>query len=299
MASSQSTLSGTAELDLAIVDLTGSDAREWLQGQVTQDLRTLTPGGSTRACLCKPTGQILGHLEVWDLGATLRLLIHQRELPALLTRIEEAVIMEDVEAVVVPARVKHLYGELLAPENRPPDDRLPKRDFMRWRTRTGVPGVDFVLVESAPPPVEPGEHALPSDPLLFDVLTLAAGEPIPGVDTNEKTLPPELGPAFEAATTSYRKGCYTGQEVLMRIHSRGHTNRTWRGLLSTLPLENGARVLADGAQVGNVTRAGVHPTLGPIAAAFLRREADGKVLTVETTAGTAAVEARDLPLSSE
>lgn len=295
MASSQSTPSGAVDLDLAVVDLTGSDVREWLQGQVTQDLRPLAPGGSTRACLCKPTGQLLAHLEVWDTGDRLRLLIHKDEVQALLTRVEEAVIMEDVEATVVPARVRHLFGA----GSSVSESELPPRDFLRRRNRTGTPGFDFILVEGAEQRELVTQPELEMESAVYDALTLAAGEPIPGVDTNEKTLPPELGPAFETATTSYRKGCYTGQEVLMRIHSRGHTNRTWRGLLSPVPLQAGARVLADGAPVGTITRAGVHPTLGPIAAAFLRREAEGKSLTVEIASGLTAVEARDLPLLSE
>lgn len=286
------------ELDFAVVDLTGQDAREWLQGQVTQDLRTLPPGGSVRACLCKPTGQLLAHLEVWDLGEALRLLIHQSELPAFLTRVEEAVIVEEVEATVLRAQVLHAYGK----------EFLSFGSEARARSRTGLPGFDIVTGE-APVTHSAGEGLssdgegieakIFGDQGLFDALTLAAGEPIPGADTNEKTLPPELGPAFEAATTSYRKGCYTGQEVLMRLHSRGHTNRTWRGLLSPVPLGAGMRVLAEGVEVGRVTRAAVHPTLGPIAAAFLRREADGKALTIEMPDGPAVVQARDLPLSSE
>lgn len=266
-----------------MVDLTGADAREWLQGQVTGDLRTLAPGGAMRACLCKPTGQLLAHLEIWDAGETLRLLVHRDELPALLTRVEEAVIMEDVEATVVPAIVRHEIGSVVpSPDARP-------------RDRTGAPGRDVVgsLVREA----ESAQRDL--SPELWSALTLARGEPLPGVDTGEKTLPPELGPAFESATISYRKGCYTGQEVLMRLHSRGHTNRTWRGLLSPVPLVPGARVLAGGVEVGRVTRAAVHPTLGPIAAAFLRREAGSQPLTAETPDGPAAVRASDLPLSTE
>ncbi|MFX6234584.1 tRNA-modifying protein YgfZ, partial [Acinetobacter baumannii] len=70
----------------------------------------------------------------------------------------------------------------------------------------------------------------------MDQLELRAGNPRLGGDTTQKTLPPELGPAFESRTVSYTKGCYMGQEVLMRIHSRGHTNRTWVCLTSAEPL---------------------------------------------------------------
>ena len=285
------------------MDLTGADARDWLQGQVTQDLRPLTAGSSTRGCLCKPTGQLLAHLEIWDLGDALRLLVHERELPALLARIEEAVIVEEVEANVIPARVLHAFGGATVPEGE-----------VRARSRTGSAGFDAAvqalpllgevprsgdggmgeraLDPDSPHPPLRGDFPQGGKSLAFDALTLAAGEPIPGLDTTEKTLPPELGSAFEAATISYRKGCYTGQEVLMRLHSRGHTNRTWRGVLSPVPLEAGMAVTANGAEVGRVTRAAEHPALGFIAGAFLRREADGHPLSVDGV----PVEARDFPL---
>ena len=289
--------------ETSVVEVTGADAREWLQGQLTQDLRPLTAGGAVRACLCRPTGQLLAHLEVWDLGDRFLLLAHESEAPAFLARVEEAVIMEDVAARVLPASLFHAFGpdagSLLAQLGADPAAEAPLSPgpIVRARSRTGLPGFDAVLPSG-------GEHlshtgGTPVPPGVWNALTLAAGEPLPGVDTNEKTLAPELGPVFEAATVSYRKGCYTGQEILMRLHSRGHTNRTWRGLLSPAPLAAGARIFAEGAEVGRVTRAAEHPTLGPIAGATLRRESAGKRIEAETPdGGRAAVEARDMPLFS-
>ena len=57
------------------------------------------------------------------------------------------------------------------------------------------------------------------DPELAEASRIVAGVPRWGADMGPRTLPPELGPAFEASHISYRKGCYTGQEVLMRMHS--------------------------------------------------------------------------------
>ncbi len=71
---------------------------------------------------------------------------------------------------------------------------------------------------------------------------IEAGTPKMGSDITSKTMPPGLGPAFDARHVSYNKGCYTGQEVLMRIHSRGHTNKTWMGLIAEEPLEVGAAI---------------------------------------------------------
>ena len=118
-------------------------------------------------------------------------------------------------------------------------------------------------------------------PAAIDIAQrLALGIPKRAIDYTDRTLPPELGRAFEEKHISYNKGCYTGQEVLMRIHSRGHTNKTWVGLLMDAPVEVGARVTHDAKEVGVITSALVSPRLGPIAAAMLKNEAAQEGTTV-------------------
>ena len=116
---------------------------------------------------------------------------------------------------------------------------------------------------------------------------------------NEKTFPPEMGKAFEERHVSYSKGCYMGQEVLMRIHSRGHTNKTWVGLASEKPLEVGAsvghRLRSDS---GIVTSAVFSPDFGYIGAAMVRNEAafEGEVVQVTTSQGIVEAEVRQMPI---
>jgi folate-binding protein YgfZ len=108
----------------------------------------------------------------------------------------------------------------------------------------------------------------------YDVWRLERGIPSWGIDMGLRTLPPEMGPAFESRYVSYTKGCYMGQEVLQRIHSRGHTNWTWAGLLSDVAIPVGATVdHASRARAGTVTSSGYSPALGNIAAVRLRNEA--------------------------
>jgi len=101
------------------------------------------------------------------------------------------------------------------------------------------------------------------------VATLETATPLAGIDYNEKTLLPELGPAFVGRTVSYTKGCYTGQEVLMRVHSRGHTNKTWVVLRAEGEVTAGDPVTREGENVGKVTRSAESPALGWLAAAVL------------------------------
>ena len=100
-----------------------------------------------------------------------------------------------------------------------------------------------------------------------------------------RTLPPEMGPAFEAAHVSYTKGCYTGQEVLMRIHSRGHTNKTWVGFVLDKAVTAGARI----GELGEVTSACISPRLGPIALGTVRNEQSTPGTSVQVGEATGIV----------
>ena len=95
---------------------------------------------------------------------------------------------------------------------------------------------------------------------------------------------------------SFNKGCYTGQEVVARIHFRGHVNRLLRLLASESPLAVGSRVIdAAGTDVGEVRTSVVPATRGPLAIAMVRREVEpGSDVTVRSA--TSDVRARVSPL---
>src|SRR5205085_5528973 len=89
----------------------------------------------------------------------------------------------------------------------------------------------------------------------LNTLRLEAGIPWFGTDFDERQIPHEA--ALENTHISYTKGCYTGQEIVERVRSRGHVNRRRVGLQfeTPTPPEPGATLHADGAEVGNVTSA--------------------------------------------
>ncbi|MFW5697790.1 MAG: glycine cleavage T C-terminal barrel domain-containing protein [Fimbriimonadaceae bacterium] len=121
------------------------------------------------------------------------------------------------------------------------------------------------------------------------------GIPRFGVDTHDKTLPPELGPEFDRKHVSYAKGCYTGQEVLMRIHSRGHTNKTWVGLRADKPLPTSAKLSSNGQAVGEISRSAYSPAFGFIGAATVRNQASAPGTTLQLEEAGTKVEVVRLP----
>jgi folate-binding protein YgfZ len=106
----------------------------------------------------------------------------------------------------------------------------------------------------------------------FESLRIEAGTPLFGQDVDDSVLLPEI--PFENLL-SYTKGCYPGQEVVVRIRDRGHVNRMLRGLVldGTDVPSVGAEVVIDEIAAGKVTSACWSFGLErPIALAFVRRQ---------------------------
>jgi folate-binding protein YgfZ len=133
----------------------------------------------------------------------------------------------------------------------------------------------------------------------FEALRIEAGTPAFPEDIGPSVLLPEVPFAH---LVSYGKGCYIGQEVIVRIRDRGHVNRFLRGLVleGEMVPEAGAAVLAGDAEVGKVTSATWSPLLErPIALALVRRQHGDAGTTVSVRVDDGAVRATvtDLPFA--
>jgi folate-binding protein YgfZ len=105
---------------------------------------------------------------------------------------------------------------------------------------------------------------------------IEAGRPLWGADMDDSTLVQEANLETLGAV-SYTKGCYTGQEVVARLHFRGHVNKRLMGLRfdgSAIPARGATVMSAEGKESGDVRSAVVSPRFGPIALAMVRRELD-------------------------
>jgi folate-binding protein YgfZ len=118
------------------------------------------------------------------------------------------------------------------------------------------------------------------------VLRVEAGVPEWGAEMDIETIPQEAV-LDDLGAISFNKGCYTGQEVVARIHFRGHVNRLLRLLTSATPVAAGARVIdGSGTDVGDVRTSVVSPTRGALAIAMVRREVEpGSEVTVRGESG--------------
>ncbi|HYC51356.1 MAG TPA: hypothetical protein VEB19_09645 [Gemmatimonadaceae bacterium] len=152
-------------------------------------------------------------------------------------------------------------------------------------------------------------HATPGGHAVWEVARVEAGRPEWGVDMNDSTIPQEAN-LEQLDAISFTKGCYTGQEVVARVHFRGHVNRSLRGLRAsgTVPPPTNA-VLFDGTgkAVGDVRSSVISPQLGGIALGMIRLEVEtGSRLTArwsadaagDSPAGETAVEVAALPFAT-
>jgi folate-binding protein YgfZ len=135
----------------------------------------------------------------------------------------------------------------------------------------------------------------PGGQRAYDVARIEAGRPAWGIDMDDTTIPQEAN-LDELHAISYTKGCYTGQEVVARVHFRGHVNRNLRGLTYAaadgVPAAGARLVDAEGRDVGDVRSAALSPRLGGIALGMVRREVPfGATLAVRSTSDAAADDA--------
>lgn len=124
-------------------------------------------------------------------------------------------------------------------------------------------------------------HATPAGLAAWEVARVEAGFPEWGIDMDDATIPQEAN-LERLGAISYTKGCYTGQEVVARVHFRGHVNRTLRLLKAEgnePPRSRASLFDSTGKAVGDVRSAVVSPRLGGIALGMVRREVeDGSAL---------------------
>jgi folate-binding protein YgfZ len=153
-------------------------------------------------------------------------------------------------------------------------------------------------------------RATPGGLGVWEVARVEAGRPEWGIDMDESTIAQEAN-LEQLDAISFTKGCYTGQEVVARVHFRGHVNRALRGVRAagTTMIPTRASLFdATGKAVGDVRTSVVSPRHGAIALAMLRREIEnGTQLVVrwsadpagDAPAGESTVDVVPLPFATQ
>ena len=123
---------------------------------------------------------------------------------------------------------------------------------------------------------QPARLGDPVGTWAWEALRIEAGRPRLGLDTDEKTIPNEVG--WIPSAVHLDKGCYRGQETVARVHTLGRPPRRLAllhldGSVEHLP-PHGSAVELDGTQIGFIGSTARHHELGPIALAVIKRNVD-------------------------
>jgi tRNA-modifying protein YgfZ len=286
--------------------LTGAGAKEFLNGQVTNDIVSLEPGSGAYAAFLTNKGKMLGDLRVLDADDEILLDTERVALQALFDMIRRYKVGFDVE--LHKRTVQSGLFSLIGPDARSVAgaEGLPHVEHAhRFASIGGRParliatdvGVD-VLCDAEDADAVAGAlfeaGAVAVDEAAAEIVRVEHGRPRYGVDLDEATIPQEAG--LNERAVSFTKGCYVGQETVARLFYKGKPNRHLRGLVFSAPVPRGEELRLGEKVVGTVGSAVVSPARGPIGLALVRREAEpGATLDVGDGGVTATV--AELPFS--
>ena len=273
------------------VALTGADRASFLHALLTNDIAGLPKGRGVYAAYLTPQGRMISDMRVIETGSRLLLNVDRHVAAPLAERFETLIFSEDVQAkdasdiavlgVHGPASarmIQHATSVSVADLTSQYDNLTVESLTIVRDDALGVPGYDVYVPGSDRDAIRAkliDAGAVPVSDEVAEALRIEAGRPLFGVDMTTDTIPLEAG--IEDRAISFTKGCYVGQEVIVRIMHRGH-GRVARRLVSIVIAggdvpARGDKILLGDRTVGEITSATASPRAGsPLALGYVQRE---------------------------
>jgi tRNA-modifying protein YgfZ len=286
--------------------LSGRQAAEMLNGQVSNDIEALEPGEGCYAALLTGKGKMLADLRILHTAG------FDEELWLDAERVALQVVFDALRRGVVgwqaqlhKRTLQQALLSLVGPGAAAAVGAEPAWAGVEHANRAagigGVAvmivatdlGVDVVCAAEDGPRVRAALEVPEVPEAAAEVLRVEAGRPRYGIDLDESTIPQEAG--LNERAVSFTKGCYIGQETIARLHYRGKPTRHLRGLRLSEPVVGGTELVSGDRVVGRVGSSVVSPRFGPIGLALVRREV---AVGDEVVAGTARAVVIELPFAS-
>jgi folate-binding protein YgfZ len=296
------------------LSFTGPDRVRYLNAMLTNNIKDLAVGHGIPSLLLNPQGHILAELETYAEPDKLFCISYAMIREQLVATLDKFIIMDDVTLTDNTDR----YGTLalegpaaprLVSELAEVDlDALPSLGTQEAR----VGSIPCSVTRRSPGKISSGEflierqhlaevwnlllekaRAAGGGPMGYSALSalrLEQGVPWFSYDFSEKQIPHEAG--LQDSHISYTKGCYTGQEIVERVRSRGQVNRRRVDLVFNTPTAPpaGTILTLTGKEVGNVTRSAAPPSLPfAIGMGYARKEANAVGTVLEIPGGTATI----------
>jgi folate-binding protein YgfZ len=299
--------------------VSGAKGAELITGMVTNDVLALRSGSGLYAAALSAKGKIVADPRIFALDDHLLVDVPPRAWPGWVALVRKFInprlapysdISSEIRDIGVFGRTSQRIASAasgvpveqlaaLQPYHHVSVERDGHRITVARSNAIGLEGYEiFLPAESF---ARCWEHAVeagarPGGLLAWEIARIEAGRPEWGLDMDDNTIPQEAN-FDELEAISYTKGCYIGQEVVARVHFRGHVNRHLRGLLfgQNEPPPPGALLFDQSEkQVGDVRSSALSPRRGAIALAMVRREVQpGALLRARWDGSELQAEVRD------
>jgi folate-binding protein YgfZ len=297
----------------AYLSFAGPDRVRYLNAILTNNIKDLAPSHGTVSLLLNPQGHIVAEIETYALPDSLFCVSYQIVRERLVETLEKYIIMDDVTLTDETTR----YGTLAleGPQAASIVHELTGVDLMAFAElaskHASVASIPCTVVRRSPGGFVGAEFLTerqhlqslwqilkskavaagggPTGYTALNALRLEQGVPWFSYDFGEKQIPHEAG--LEHSHISYTKGCYTGQEIVERVRSRGQVNRRRVSLVFTgsVPAPN-ELLAAGGKEAGYVTRAAFSPRLSSaVGMGYVRKESNSPGTALVWQGGTATV----------
>ncbi len=301
--------------DVGRLTVSGRDRRSYLHGLLTNDIETLQEGHGCYAAYLTAQGRMITDMRVYELGDVVLLTLPRAVKDSVLAEPDQFVFSEDVQlgdvtdtfdamTVVGPlaadvcaqalTEAAATFAALAVHGNRRGLFHGHPAIVLRVDD-SGVPGFELLVETALGTDLREQLRvagAADLDERAAEALRIESGVPRFGRDMSDDTIPLEAG--IEGRAISMSKGCYVGQEVIVRVLHRGHGRLAKR--LVGIALETdvvppaGSPVVQSGREVGRVTSSAWSPALGRgIALAYLHRYAVAPGTHVEVADSRAEV----------
>src|ERR1700688_2775925 len=281
----------------AFFSFSGPDRQRYVNAILTSNVRDLKPGQGAVGLLLNPQGHILAEVETFAREESILASSHAMIRERTFATFDKFIIMDDVTledvtsstgtldlagpraaALLAELRVRNFADMPLLAHEEVKLGEIPCRVVRR--ELAGSPAATLIVGREHLPALwrDLAESArihggAPAGMEALNSIRLECGTPWFGHDYDDKQIPHEAG--LEHSHINYEKGCYTGQEIVERVRSRGHVNRRLTELRfsSANAPAPGTKLIYGGNEIGIITSTAFSPRLGqPIGLGYLRRE---------------------------
>ncbi|MGI9104910.1 MAG: aminomethyltransferase family protein [Pyrinomonadaceae bacterium] len=266
------------------IEVSGAEAVQFLNGLITNDMKTLAAGARMPAAFPNVQGRLLANVRVMRPGEETSFLFDtetatREKVFQTLARftlagdfrvrdISRETAQLSLQGAKSPAIIETVLGSIAAHTGRGRVTGVSWRDAhpvtITRATHTGEDGYDVFIAAGAAAALWEALTEAGARPVgfeTFEILRVEAGVPRYGVDVSEANVVLEAG---QEEAVSYTKGCYVGQEIIARIHWRGHVAKRLAGLVLEDQRELAAEAKVrstDGKEIGRITSAVFSPRL--------------------------------------